>query len=215
MKIKLELFGASRDFSDKDYLELEVQDYSIVELCLAIQVLVQDTGSDVFADASLFTCTYDYGKSITKFAHSSEEYTIKFNPQLAYSLGFKLSSNTSSSGILNGPNRVDMFGSRTVQIRTNQFEPTHHNGIMQDLHIANELTIWENNMDIQWTERRFRLPRNVGRIEFSIMTRHPSQTQESDYKQLALNGVVAHLTVCFRRKRYSTSHLAHQELEIS
>ena len=25
MKIKLELFGASRDFSDKDYLEIEVQ----------------------------------------------------------------------------------------------------------------------------------------------------------------------------------------------
>ena len=28
MKIKLELFGASRDFSDKDHLELEVQDKS-------------------------------------------------------------------------------------------------------------------------------------------------------------------------------------------
>jgi molybdopterin converting factor small subunit len=26
MKIKLELFGASRDFSEKNYLELEVQD---------------------------------------------------------------------------------------------------------------------------------------------------------------------------------------------
>ena len=26
MKVRLELFGASRDFSDKDYLELEVQD---------------------------------------------------------------------------------------------------------------------------------------------------------------------------------------------
>ena len=26
MKIKLELFGASRDFSDKDHLEIEVQD---------------------------------------------------------------------------------------------------------------------------------------------------------------------------------------------
>ena len=26
MKIKLELFGASRDFSNKDYLEIEVQD---------------------------------------------------------------------------------------------------------------------------------------------------------------------------------------------
>ena len=26
MKIKLELFGASRDFSEKDYLELKVQD---------------------------------------------------------------------------------------------------------------------------------------------------------------------------------------------
>ena len=196
-------------------LEIEVQDYSIVELCLAIQSLVQGTGSDVFVDPSVFTCTYDYGKSITKFAHSSDDFTIEFNPQLAYSLGFKTSSNTSSSGILNGPNRVDLFGSRTVQIRTNQFEPAHHNGIMQDLHIANELTLWENNTDIQWTERRFRLPRNIGRIEFSIMTRHPSQTQESDYKQLALNGVVAHLTVCFRRKRYSTSHLANQELELS
>ena len=30
MKIKLELFGASRDFSDKDYLELEVQDKASV-----------------------------------------------------------------------------------------------------------------------------------------------------------------------------------------
>lgn len=197
-------------------LEIAVQDYSIVELCATIEALVQGTGTDVFVDVALFTCAYDYGKSITKFAHSTpEEYTIAFNVQLAYSLGFKDAENTSTSGILNGPNRVDLFGSRTVQIRTNQFEPAHYNGIMQDLHIANELTLWENNTDIRWAERRFRLPRNIGRIEFSIMTRHPSQTQESDYKQLALNGVVAHLTVCFRRKRYSTSHLAHQELELS
>lgn len=197
-------------------LEIAVQDYSIVELCATIEALVQGTGTDVFTNVALFTCAYDYGKSITKFAHSTpEEYTITFNVQLAYSLGFKDAENTSTSGILNGPNRVDLFGSRTVQIRTNQFEPAHYNGIMQDLHIANELTLWENNTDIRWAERRFRLPRNIGRIEFSIMTRHPSQTQESDYKQLALNGVVAHLTVCFRRKRYSTSHLAHQELELS
>ena len=31
MKIKLELFGASRDFSDKDHLEIEVQDKASVE----------------------------------------------------------------------------------------------------------------------------------------------------------------------------------------
>ena len=30
MKIKLELFGASRDFSDNDYLEIEVQDKASV-----------------------------------------------------------------------------------------------------------------------------------------------------------------------------------------
>ena len=30
MKIKLELFGASRDFSDKDHLELEIEDKSSV-----------------------------------------------------------------------------------------------------------------------------------------------------------------------------------------
>ena len=31
MKIKLELFGASRDFSEKDYLELEIQDKASVD----------------------------------------------------------------------------------------------------------------------------------------------------------------------------------------
>ena len=31
MKIKLEFFGASRDFSDKDHLEIEVKDKASVE----------------------------------------------------------------------------------------------------------------------------------------------------------------------------------------
>ena len=31
MKIKLELFGASRDFSDNDHLEIDVQDKASVE----------------------------------------------------------------------------------------------------------------------------------------------------------------------------------------
>ena len=31
MKIKLELFGASRDFSDNDYLEIKVQDKSSID----------------------------------------------------------------------------------------------------------------------------------------------------------------------------------------
>jgi len=31
LKIKLELFGASRDFSDNDHLEIEVQDKASVE----------------------------------------------------------------------------------------------------------------------------------------------------------------------------------------
>ena len=31
MKIKLELFGASRDFSDNDHLEIEIQDKASVE----------------------------------------------------------------------------------------------------------------------------------------------------------------------------------------
>ena len=31
MKIKLELFGASRDFSDNDYLEIEVQDKASID----------------------------------------------------------------------------------------------------------------------------------------------------------------------------------------
>ena len=30
MKIKLELFGASRDFSDKDHFEIEIQDKSSI-----------------------------------------------------------------------------------------------------------------------------------------------------------------------------------------
>ena len=31
MKIKLELFGASRDFSDKDHLEIEIEDKAAVD----------------------------------------------------------------------------------------------------------------------------------------------------------------------------------------
>jgi len=31
LKIKLELFGASRDFSDKDHLDLEVQDEASID----------------------------------------------------------------------------------------------------------------------------------------------------------------------------------------
>ncbi|MBD1174326.1 MoaD/ThiS family protein [Pelagibacterales bacterium SAG-MED01] len=31
MKIKLELFGASRDFSDKDHLEIEIEDKASVD----------------------------------------------------------------------------------------------------------------------------------------------------------------------------------------
>ena len=31
MKIKLELFGASRDFSDKDHLEIEIKDKASVD----------------------------------------------------------------------------------------------------------------------------------------------------------------------------------------
>ncbi len=31
MKVKLELFGASRDFSNKDFLELEVQDKASID----------------------------------------------------------------------------------------------------------------------------------------------------------------------------------------
>ena len=31
MKIKLELFGASRDFSEKNHLELEIQDKASVD----------------------------------------------------------------------------------------------------------------------------------------------------------------------------------------
>ena len=31
MKIKLELFGASRDFSDKDHLEIEIQNKASID----------------------------------------------------------------------------------------------------------------------------------------------------------------------------------------
>jgi len=31
LKIKLELFGASRDFSDKDHLEIEIQDKASID----------------------------------------------------------------------------------------------------------------------------------------------------------------------------------------
>lgn len=197
-------------------LELTVQDYTITELASAIQTAVQGTGVSVFADASLFTVTYNTGTSTITIAHSTpEEFTIVTDSHLAYSLGFASSTIVSSSGTTTGSNRVDLFGNRTVQIRTTEFGPEHHNNILQNIHVADELTLWENTLDPRLTERRFRQPRNVGQLHISILSRHPSETLETDYKQLALNGVVAHLTICFRCVRYSINQITSKTLDLS
>ena len=60
MKIKLELFGASRDFSDNDHLEIEVKDKASIndlrnEIIKYINKNFRDRGLE-FVDVQLWIC---------------------------------------------------------------------------------------------------------------------------------------------------------------
>lgn len=196
-------------------IDIAAGDYNIAQLVTAITAAVSTSGYS--GDDATFVASYNAPTSTVTFANPAEDIDVIMNTQLAYTLGFASAEFTTASNTVTGANRVDLFGNRTVQIRTTEFggPDGHYNNIMQEIHISGELTQWENTLDPRLTERRFRQPRNVGPLNFSVLTRHPSQTLESDYKQLALNGVVMSLTVVFKCLRYSHAELQNKELELA
>lgn len=181
-------------------ITLAVGDYNITTLATEIQNKVRA----VFTGT--FTVTYISLTSTIRFSDAGGAFAGTMHPQLAYMLGFPSASFESSGGgnIVNGTNRVDLFGNRKVQVRTLELDgpDAHYNGILESIHLPNVLTEWTNTKPIELTERRFQHPRAIDQLTFSIKTRHPSQSTENDYLELALNGVEASLTICFRCLRY-------------
>lgn len=199
-------------------LSTPAQNVTLVEMAAAIQATVRSSGNAVFADPSGFTATVDPTAPVKiLFGHTTPEmFVFTFeSSQLTKSWGLAYVTAVSAAGRVTGRNRVDLFGKRTVQVHTNEFDPDHHNGVMQEIHVADSLTLWENNLDPRLYERRFRRPRNISSLTLSILTRHPFSTSKDDYRQLAINGVIPHLTICFRCIRYSDKEIADQTLELS
>ena len=200
------------------HLTTPAQDVTLSELATAIQTAVRSTGTSVFTDASGFTASVaSSGPVKIVMGHSSPEaFIFTFgSSQLAKSWNLSYVTAVSASGTVAGPNRVDLFGKRTVQVKTDLFDPDHHNGVMQEIHLSDTLTFWENKLDPRLYERRFRRPRNISSLKLSIMTRHPFSNSKDDYKELDINGVIPHLTICFRCLRYSNKEIADPELELS
>ena len=182
---------------------LDVGDYTITSLAAHIQIQIRAIG----APWTAFTVTYNTLTTTVTFSDASTTFSGTFNSQLAYMLGFASTTFTATGAgpyTVTGTNRVDIFGNRYVQVRTAELDGPdgHHKGIMQTIHVSGSLTHWENRQHPTLTRRIFHHPRNIDRLTFSIMTRHPSETGETDFKQLALTGVVASLTVSFRCVRY-------------
>lgn len=200
------------------HLSTPAQSVTLSELAAAIQSSVRSTGTSVFADASGFTATVSSTEPVKiVMGHSTPEaFIFTFgSSQLAQSWGLSYVTAVSGASSVTGPNRVDLFGKRTVQVKTLEFEPDHYQGIMQEIHVSDTLTFWENNLDPRLYERRFRRPRNISSLNFSILTRHPFSNSKDDFAQLDINGVMPHLTVCFRCLRYSDKEIADPTLELS
>jgi hypothetical protein len=201
--------------------DLAVGDYDISGLCTHISAVVSGSANsaEYSATAADFVATYNAVTSTVVFTHTTgEEFDVILDTQLAYTLGFASATFSSSAGgVATGTNRVDLFGNRTVQVTTTEFggPDGHYKNVLQEIHVADEITLWENTLDPRLTERRFRQPRNVGNLNLSILTRHPSETEDSDYKQLKLNGVVTHLTIVFRCQRYSHEDIQSKVLEMA
>lgn len=184
---------------------LTIGDYNIVDLAAEIQDQVRNYSG---YGGSTFLVSYDAVTSTITFSDTATSFSGEFNTNLAYTLGFASTTFTSAvdggTNTVTGPNRVDVFGNRMVQVRTAEFNApdAHHLGIMQTIYVGNEITHWENTNHPELTWRKFRTRRSVDTLTLSVKTRHPSQSEESDYKELDLNGVHMSLTICFRCQRY-------------
>jgi hypothetical protein len=210
------LTSATNPSAEPVTITVTVGDYNIAELVTEITTQVQS--SSYSTTPGSFTAIYNATTSSTTFVHAgSEDFDVKMNPQLAYSLGFSPAIFSSTLGTVTGSNKVDLFGNRTILVTTPELggPDGHYKNILQEVHLKDDLTWWQNTLNPRWTERRFRQPRHIGHLNISLLSRHPSQTSDADYTELALNGTVAHLTVCFRCLRYSHEAIQTKELDLS
>jgi len=100
--------------------------------------------------------------------------------------------------------RADLYGSRYVEIRTEELNAPHlhQRGVLQAAFLANEITNWRSNGADALRRRRFISPVSLRKLTISFKERHPSKSSETDFYDMELNGLAISLCICFRRLRY-------------
>ena len=101
--------------------------------------------------------------------------------------------------------RADLYGSRYVEIRTQELDGPglHHRGVLQAAFLENEITNWRANGSDKLRRRRFQLPQSIKNLTISFKERHPSKSDEADFHDMELNGLAISMSICFRRLRYA------------
>lgn len=112
--------------------------------------------------------------------------------------------NSSSNVYYASSTRADLYGSRYVEIRTNELNAPHlhRRGVLQSAFLENSITNWRSDGGDELRRRRFQIPRSIRSLTISFKERHPSKSDESDFHDMELNGLAISLRICFRRLRY-------------
>lgn len=113
--------------------------------------------------------------------------------------------NTTTSRYYETGNRVDLFGSRYVQIRTRELNQPdlHHRGILHSMFLQNEITSWQYPGGDSLRLRTFAMPRSIRNLTIEFKERHPVHTDEDDFTDMDLNGLAVSICICFKRLRYT------------
>jgi len=100
--------------------------------------------------------------------------------------------------------RADLYGSRYVEIRTDELNAPqlHRRGVLQATFLSNEITNWRANGSDTLRRRRFAIPMSLDKLTVSFKERHPSKSGENDFHDMELNGLAVSFSICFRRLRY-------------
>lgn len=150
----------------------------------------------------------DSPPSIAIYHTTGNALTVRLGTNLASLLsGSTLTSSvydTDVSKYYASSTRVDLYGSRYVEIRTDELnsQTLHHRGVLQAAFLANEITNWRANGGDALRRRRFPTPITIDKLTLSFKERHPSRTLENEFYNMELNGLAVSFTICFRRKRY-------------
>lgn len=145
------------------------------------------------------------------FHHAGNAFSVRLSPGFATLIGqfgatvTSVLFNTSTSRYYSTSARADLYGSRYVEIRSDELcgNHLHHRGILQAMFLENEITNWRNTGGDDLRRRRFPQPVSLSQLTLRFKERHPALTEESHFRDIEHNGLAVSFCICFRRLRYT------------